>query len=117
LPGIKAGTLKFNNAVNHHLTHVDRRHIMTRRSYRPERIAMLAIGMLAAASLVPARADHQIYPPGWNTPATATAPVLYQFVAGGSRLHRAPLGAIAPTWSRASVGQSAASGSNSSQTQ
>jgi len=87
---------------------------MTRRSHRPGRIAMLAIGMLAAASLAPARADHQIYPPGWNMPATATAPVLYEFVAGGSRLHRAPQGATAPTWVRASVGQSAASGSNSS---
>ena len=90
---------------------------MIRRSHRPERIALCAIGMLAVAALAPARADHQIYPPGWNTPATATAPVLYQFVAGGSRLHRAPQGATAPTWTRASVGQSAAIGSDSSQQQ
>ena len=90
---------------------------MTRRSHRPERIALCAIGMLAVASLAPARADHQIYPPGWNTPATATAPVLYQFVAGGSRLHRAPQGTTAPTWARTSVGQSEAGGSKSPQPQ
>jgi len=79
---------------------------MTRRSHRPKSVALLAIGMLAAASLAPAKADHQIYPPGWNKPATATAPVLYQFVAGGSRLHWAPPGAIAPTYAGALVGQS-----------
>jgi hypothetical protein len=70
------------------------------------RIALLAIGMLAAASLAPAKADHQIYPPGWNKPATATTPVLSQFVAGGSRLHWAPPGATAPTYAGALVGQS-----------
>ncbi len=90
---------------------------MMSRSHRPERIAILAIGMLTAASLAPARADHQIYPPGWNTPATATAPVLYQFVAGGSRLHRMPPGTTAPTWMGTSVGQSAGSGTKSSQPQ
>lgn len=88
---------------------------MTRRSHRPEWIAMLAIGMLAAASLAPARADHQIYPPGWNTPATATAPVLYQFVVGGSRLHRVPPGTTAPAVT--SVGQSGVSSTGSSQSQ
>ena len=90
---------------------------MTYRSHRPERIALLAIGILAAASLAPARADHQVYPPGWNTPATATAPVLYQFVVGGSRLHRAPPGTTAPTAAVTSIGQSTASGTSSSQSQ
>ena len=71
---------------------------MTRRSHRPERIALLAIGVLAAAALTPALADHQLYPPGWNKPATGTAPVLYQFVAGGSRLHNAPVGTTAPSY-------------------
>jgi hypothetical protein len=88
---------------------------MTYRSHRPERIALLAIGMLAAASLAPARADHQLYPPGWNTPATATAPVLYQFVPGGSHLHRMPQGTTAPAWMGTSVGQSPVTGTKSSQ--
>jgi hypothetical protein len=83
---------------------------MTRRSLRPERIAILAIGMLAAASLAPARADHEI-----NTPATATAPVLYQFVPGGSHLHRMPQGTTAPAWMGTSVGQSPVTGTKSSQ--
>ena len=87
---------------------------MTRRSHRPESVALLAIGMLAAASLAPAKADHQIYPPGWNKPATATAPVLYQFVAGGSRLHWAPPGTTAPTYAGASVGQSAVTSATAS---
>jgi hypothetical protein len=78
------------------------------------RIALLAIGMLAAASLAPAKADHQIYPPGWNKPATATAPVLYQFVAGGSRQHWAPPGATAPTYAGALVGQSAVTSATAS---
>jgi len=78
------------------------------------RIALLAIGMLAAASLAPAKADHQIYPPGWNKPATATTPVLYQFVASGSRLHWAPPGATAPTYAGAPVGQSAVTSATAS---
>ncbi len=88
---------------------------MTRRSHRLERIAMLAIGVLAMASVAPAWADHQVYPPGWNTPATATAPVLYQFIAGGSRLHRMPPGTTAPASSGNSVGQSRGSSGNSAQ--
>ena len=90
---------------------------MTRRSYRSEKIAILALGMLAAASVAPARADHQLYPPGWNTPATATAPVLYQFVPGGNRLHRAPPGTTAPTSAGTSVGRFVVTGSSSSQPQ
>jgi hypothetical protein len=91
--------------------------LMTTRSLRPERIAILAIGLLAAAALVPAKADHQIYPPSWNKPATATAPVLYQFVAGGSRMHRAPAGTTAPTYTGAAVGQSPVTTSTASSPQ
>ena len=81
---------------------------MHRSSYRAARIPALAIGILAFASLVPALADHQIYPPGWNTPATATAPVAYQFVPGGSRLHVMPPGTTAPTSIAAPAGGRAA---------
>lgn len=63
---------------------------------RPARVAALAIGLLTLASIGPANADHQVYPPGWNSPATATATVLYQFVPGGSRMHRMPPGTTAP---------------------
>jgi len=87
---------------------------MTRRSHRPGQIAILAIGVLAVAALAPAKADHQIYPPGWNKPATAATPVLYQFVAGGSRLHWAPPGATAPTYAGALVGQSAVTSATAS---
>ena len=90
---------------------------MISRLRRPQGIAALAIVMLAGASLVPARADHQIYPPGWNAPAAATAPVLYQFVAGGSRMHRAPPGTVAPTWAGKPGAQSLMTGSTSSQSQ
>lgn len=90
---------------------------MTRRSHRPERIAILAIGMLAAASLAPAGAS-QAYPPGWNTPATATAPVLYQFVTGGGGVrHRVPAGTTAPAWTNPSVVQSSGNVTKSSQPQ
>ena len=82
---------------------------MTRRSHRPERIAILAIGLLAAAALTPAMADHQIYPPGWNKPATGTAPVLYQFVTGGSRMHNAGPGATAPSYASAPANSATAS--------
>ena len=81
---------------------------MTRESSRPARIFALAIGLLAAASLVPAHADHQVYPSGWNTPATATATVLYQFVPGGSRLHRMPPGTTAPAWAATPANNQAA---------
>ncbi len=83
---------------------------MTRKSYRPAGIAALAIGLLASASPVPAYADHQIYPPDWNTPTTVMAPVLYQFVPGGSRLHVMPPGTTAPAASPPSAGASAAVG-------
>lgn len=90
---------------------------MARRSHRLERIAVLAIGVLAMASVAPAWADHQVYPPGWNKPATATAPVLYQFIAGGSRLHRMPPGTTALASPGNSAGQSQGSSGNSAQPQ
>ena len=89
---------------------------MTRRSLRPERIALLAIGILATASLAPARADHQTYPPGWNKPAPAVAPVVYQFVPGGGGVrHRVPDGTLAPAWAGAPATQSFVTGTTSSQ--
>ena len=78
---------------------------MYRSSHRLATLPMLAIGFLACTSIVSARADHQIYPPGWNVPATATAPVLYQFVPGGSRLHVMPAGTTAPASAATPVGE------------
>ena len=70
---------------------------MMRALYGSRRIAAIAIGILVATGFLapaPAQANHRVYPPGWNKPATTTGPTLYEFSPGGSRLHRVPSGTV-----------------------
>jgi hypothetical protein len=43
--------------------------------------AVLSVGVLAATSPL-ASASHDVYPPGWNRPATSLPQATYQFKAG-----------------------------------
>jgi hypothetical protein len=48
------------------------------------RTAAIAAFLAGAPTL--ASANHELYPPGWNTPSQP-GPLLFQFVPGGSRYH------------------------------
>jgi hypothetical protein len=45
-----------------------------------------AIAAFLAGAPTLASANHELYPPGWNTPSQP-GPLLFQFVPGGSRYH------------------------------
>jgi len=59
---------------------------MTRTYRLASTFRMAAVAVVLAAAPTLASANHDLYPPGWNTPSQP-GPVLFQFVPGGSRYH------------------------------